>query len=201
MSVIAILRQLRKVPHPVPDSKNALQTRELSRRELVSIYKISRVRFPSAQIVVLISCVTLLCFCAQAAMPITPNAVPCPVPKGPILGELRIAQITFVGSYKLSLPVQEQIARSIERQVRGPSVEVVTDEAVHLATAGWEDHGYFKATAASEGATLNTVPRQARGSGVRRSSPVQRIRFHGEVLEISRFRLGRWFPSCSSTAK
>jgi len=77
-----------------------------------------------------------------------------------ILGELKIAQITFAGSYKLPLPVQEQIAHSIRQQVRGSSVEAVTAQAVERARAGWQNHGYFKATSTSEGATLNTVPRQ-----------------------------------------
>ena len=61
--------------------------------------------------------------------------------------------------------------------MRAPSVEVVTDEAVYQATGAWEDHGYFKATAASEGATLNTVPRQTVSLTIR-------------VEEGPRYRLG-----------
>jgi hypothetical protein len=77
-----------------------------------------------------------------------PSGGPCPVPAGHILGELRIAQVMFAGSYKLLPLTQERIAHSSERQVHGSSVESVTDQAVD------------EATASSEGATLNMVPRQ-----------------------------------------
>ena len=51
----------------------------------------ARMCSPMAQNVVLISCLAVLCLRAQAAAPVTPNAAPCPLPKGPILGELKIA--------------------------------------------------------------------------------------------------------------
>lgn len=108
---------------------------------------------------------------------VSPSGGPCPVPKGHILGELKVSQVSFLGSYKLPTATQEQIAHSIEGQVHGSSVESITDHAVDQTRAGWQNRGYFKATATSEGATLNTVPRQTISLTIR-------------VEEGPRYRLG-----------
>ncbi|HKS74602.1 MAG TPA: POTRA domain-containing protein [Terriglobales bacterium] len=118
----------------------------------------------SAHIVVFVSGLVGFCLWAQevqpAAAPVTPATLPCPLPHGPILGELKLARVTFAGSPKLPISAQEQIARSIEQKVRGASVESVTGEAVDRVRGALQNRGYFKASATSEGATLNTVPPQ-----------------------------------------
>ena len=118
----------------------------------------------SAHIVVFVSGLVGFCLWAQelqlAAAPITHTSVSCPPPRGPILGELKVAQVTFAGSPKLPIWAQEQIGHSIEQKVRGASVESVTAEAVDRVRGALQNRGYFKASATSEGATLNTVPPQ-----------------------------------------
>jgi len=140
-----------------------------------------RMRSPVAQIAALISCLAGLCLWAQeiqpASAPVIPSTVPCPFPRGQVLGELKVAQVNFAGSNKLPLATQEQIVHSVERKVRGSSVESVTNQAVDQAREGLQNRGYFKAAVTSEGATLNIVPPQTVSVAIR-------------VEEGARYRLG-----------
>jgi outer membrane protein assembly factor BamA len=140
-----------------------------------------RMRSRVAQTAASIFCVAGLCLWAQviqpASAPVIPAAIPCPVPRGQLLGELKVAQVTYAGSNKLPLATQEEIAHSIEQEVRGLSVESVTDQAVDHARGDLQNRGYFKCTVTSEGATLNIVPSQTVSLAIR-------------VEEGARYRLG-----------
>ena len=62
-----------------------------------------------AQTAVFICCLTVLCVWGrqvQSSTSVTEGTAPCLVRKGDTLGDLKITQVTFAGSYKLSLAAQ-----------------------------------------------------------------------------------------------
>lgn len=131
----------------------------------------------SAQIVVPVLGLALLCMGVQRAQPAPPPVTafrpPCPVPKGKIVGQVKIAHVTFAGSYKIPLLVRKQIAQSIEQRVEEPSVKATTDQAVAMAESGWRNYGYMTATVISERATVNKSPRQTVSLTIRVEEGVQ----------------------------
>ena len=140
----------------------------------------ARMRSRSSPTAFWMLCLAVSCLSAQEVRPasalVTPSGGPCPVPKGQILGELKVSQV-IIKSNKLPPSTQEQIAHAIEQQVKGSSVESVTDQALDHAREDLQNRGYFKATAVSDGATLNAVPRQTVSLTIR-------------VEEGPRYRLG-----------
>lgn len=123
----------------------------------------ARMRSRSSSTAFWMLCLAVSCLSAQKVRPasalVTPSGGPCPVPKGQILGEMKVSQV-IVKSNKLPPSTQEQIAHAIEQHVKVPSVESVTDQALDHAREDLQNRGYFKATAVSDGATLNAMPRQ-----------------------------------------
>jgi len=76
-------------------------------------------------------------------------------PSGP---EISVAEVTFSGYLQMPISDQDQIAASIKQQTHGSSLDEVTEEAVERVTAGWENHGYFKALVSGEWKTLTSSP-------------------------------------------
>jgi outer membrane protein assembly factor BamA len=111
----------------------------------------------------------------------TPGNQTCPVsandedkPAGP---EISIAQVTFSGDLQLPLSEQEAIAESIRQTTHGTVLNVVTDEALERARAGWQDQGYFKVEVRGDTKILTA------------SSVGQSVALDVHVDEGSRYRL------------
>jgi len=99
---------------------------------------------------------------AVNSLPVFQSDAPCPAsgprdedPAGP---EISIADVTFSGSLQMPISDQGQIADSIKDKRHGSSLDLVTDEALERARAGWQDRGYFKAQITGEAKTLTRGP-------------------------------------------
>jgi outer membrane protein assembly factor BamA len=88
------------------------------------------------------------------------QTAPCPTshpqdeePAGP---EISIIDVTFSGSLRMPISDQNEMAASIKEKTHGTSLDLVKDEALERARAGWQDLGYFKAEVTGEAKTVTS---------------------------------------------
>jgi outer membrane protein assembly factor BamA len=96
-------------------------------------------------------------------------------PTGP---EVSIAEVIFLGSLRMPVSDQQQIAESVKQKASGGPFDGVTQEALERVRLGWQDHGYFSVQVTGEPRVLTS------------NSASQLIALSVYVDEGSRYTLG-----------
>jgi len=78
--------------------------------------------------------------------------------------EIELVEVTFLGSLRLPISEQEQIAGSIKQETHGRDLDSVINEAVARARSGWQDYGYFKVEVSGDAKVLTSNPVRQRVS-------------------------------------
>jgi hypothetical protein len=79
-------------------------------------------------------------------------------PKGAVDEEapapnVMVADVTFLGSFRLPVADQQEIAEMVKRYAS--NADHVVDESLEKVRAGWQDRGYFKVLVTGEATTLS----------------------------------------------
>jgi outer membrane protein insertion porin family len=92
--------------------------------------------------------------------------------------QISVAEVSFLGTLRMPVSAQQQIAASL-KELTGPvSLDGVVDDALERVRAAWQDRGYFKVQVSGNATTLTNRPVN------------QRIALNVHVDEGQQYRLG-----------